>query len=60
VEKSTASEFFKEKFEGHAKYKALCRDTLKLVGALKLLNDEFTPYGVFGRTPPGEEDPRDE
>jgi len=48
VSPSTASAFFNDKFQGHTKYKAICRDTGKLVAALKLLNDEFTPYYLLG------------
>lgn len=48
VSPSTASAFFHDKFQGHTKYKALCRDTGKLTAALKLLNDEFAPYYLLG------------
>jgi hypothetical protein len=44
VSGSTASAFFNDKFQGHKKYKALCRNTGMLAAALKLLNDEFAPY----------------
>lgn len=60
VSKSRVSEFFKEKFEGHAKYKVICQDVTSLVAALKLLNDEFPPHLLFGRNPPGEGVPDDE
>src|SRR5262249_16341117 len=43
VSESTASAFFKGKFKGYTKYKALCRDSGRLVAVLKLLNDEFAP-----------------
>jgi hypothetical protein len=59
VSASTASTFFNEKFDGHTKYKALCRDTGKLIAALKLLNNEFAPHDLYGRRPAGEDD-RDE
>jgi hypothetical protein len=39
VSPSTASTFFNNEFEGHTKYKALCRDSGLLVTALKLLNN---------------------
>jgi hypothetical protein len=48
VSPSTASAFFNDKFQGHTKYKALCRDAGKLTTALKLLNDEFAPYYLLG------------
>jgi hypothetical protein len=48
VSQSTASAFFNDKFQGHTKYKALCRDAGKLAAALKLLNDEFAPYHLLG------------
>jgi len=48
VSPSTASAFFNDKFQGHTKYKALCRDAGKLTAALKLLNDEFAPYHLLG------------
>jgi hypothetical protein len=48
VSPSTASAFFNDKFQGHTKYKALCRNSVKLVAALKLLNDEFAPYHLLG------------
>ena len=54
VEQSTASEFFKREFQGHAKYKALCRDAGRLAAALKLLNNEFAPHDLYGRRPTGE------
>jgi hypothetical protein len=48
VSSSTALAFFKAKFGGYAKYRVLCRDPHKLVAALKLLNDDFTPYHLLG------------
>jgi hypothetical protein len=48
VSPSTASTFFNDKFQGHAKYKTLCQDAGKLTVALKLLNDEFAPYHLLG------------
>jgi len=57
VSESTASAFFNENFQGHTKYRALCRDLGQLVAALKLLNNEFSPHDLYGRRPPGEEDP---
>lgn len=48
VSPSTASMFFWDHFDGHTKYKALCRQPWKLAAALKLLNDEFAPRHFFG------------
>lgn len=48
VSNSTASTFFNDKFQGHTKYKAICRDAGKLAAYLKLLNDEFAPYHLLG------------
>lgn len=56
VQPSTASDFFKKKFKGHTAYKALCRDTAKLIVALKLLNNEFIPCDLYGRSPADEDD----
>ena len=53
---STASAFFNNQFEGHTKYKAICRDSGRLSAALKLLNNEFAPRDLYGRRPPGEDD----
>lgn len=53
VSTSTASEFFKDKFHGHGKYKVLCRDSSKLVFALKILNGELAPHHLFGTPPVG-------
>lgn len=60
VSPSTASSFFNEKFDGHTKYKALCRDSGKLIAALKLLNNEFAPHDLYGRRPANEDDRDDE
>jgi len=56
VSPSTASAFFNNKFKGHTKYKALCRDSGRLAAALKLLNNEFSPDDLYGRRPAGEDD----
>ncbi len=53
---STSSKFFEKEFHGHAKYRAACRDATKLVYSLKLLNGEFSPYELFGRSPQDEDD----
>jgi hypothetical protein len=60
VSPSTASAFFNEKFHGHGKYQAVCRDAGKLVDSLKALNGEFSPYELYGRRPHGEDDRDDE
>jgi len=60
VSVSTASKFFKEEFEGHTKYRALCGDATRLVVALKLLNQEFSPHLLCGNKPPGEDNREDE
>lgn len=54
VSTATASDFFKDKFQGFTKYKALCRDAGGLVAALKLLNNEFAPHDLYGRRPANE------
>jgi hypothetical protein len=59
VSPSTASTFFNNEFDGHTKYKAVCRDSGQLVAAIKLLNNEFSPQHLYGRRPTGEDD-RDE
>jgi hypothetical protein len=56
VSPSTASAFFNEEFQGHAKYKALCPDSARLVAALKLLNNEYSPHDLYGRRPADEDD----
>jgi hypothetical protein len=52
VSTSTASTFFNEEFEGHTKYKAICRDIGQLVNSLKLLSGEFSPHDLYGSEPP--------
>jgi hypothetical protein len=60
VSKSTASDFFNKKFQGHTKYKALCQDSRMLVVALKQLNGEYAPHLLYGQRPVGEGDCDDE
>jgi hypothetical protein len=55
VSKATASAFFKKEFKGHGGYKGICSDAASLAAALKLLNQEFSPYHLFGRKVPGED-----
>ena len=52
---STASAFFKKRFRGHTKYKALCRRVGELARSLKLLNGEYSPHDLYGRHPAGED-----
>lgn len=59
VDQATASVFFRQEFKGHAKYKAICADAAQLAAALKLLNGEFAPHVLFGRSPSDERE-RDE
>jgi hypothetical protein len=59
VSPSTASAFFNNEFQGHTKYKALCRDAGRLAAALKLLNNEFAPHNLYGRRPAHEGDEGD-
>jgi hypothetical protein len=47
VSPSTASAFFNDKFQGHAKYRAVCRDAGRLADSLKALNGEFSPYELW-------------
>jgi hypothetical protein len=56
VSSSTASVFFKAEFQGHEKYRAICRDAGKLADCLKALRGEFSPHELYGRRPPGEDD----
>ena len=51
VAPSTASAFFRDKFEGHSKYRAMCRDSGTLAVALKMLNGEFAPHLLYGSRP---------
>jgi len=60
VSESTASTFFSQEFEGHTKYRAICGDKSRLIAALKLLNQEFSPHHLFGGTPPDERERDDE
>ena len=54
VSNSTASEFLDKEFKGHTKYRGVCGDTKRLIPALKLLNQEFSPFHLYGNNPPGE------
>ena len=60
VSNGSVSNFFKKEFGGHSKYRAVCHHSQKLVGALKLLNNEYTPNILFGRNPPNEGDAHDD
>jgi hypothetical protein len=59
VDPSTASAFFTKQFKGHSRYRAMCRDGSTLATALKLLNDEFSPHHLYGRSPLGERERED-
>src|SRR5262249_34113103 len=54
VSVATASAFFKGRFKGHLKYRAVCRDAGRLADSLKALNGEFSPHELYGRRPPDE------
>ncbi|MGD9719890.1 MAG: hypothetical protein AB7O59_01595 [Pirellulales bacterium] len=65
VSESTASAFFNNEFNqgetgGHTVYRALCRDQGRLADSLKVLNGEFSPHHLYGRTPPGEHERDDD
>jgi len=48
VSKSAVSKFFAKEFGGHAAYRRLCQDSLRLAAALRLLNGEITPRILSG------------
>jgi hypothetical protein len=52
VSVSTASAFFKKQFGGHPEYKRKCKDVNRLIPALKMLNQEYSPLIFFGDKPP--------
>jgi hypothetical protein len=60
VSASTVSHFFKTRFEGYTKYRAVCRDGGRLADSIKALNGEFSPHDLYGRRPPNEDDRDDE
>jgi hypothetical protein len=65
VAKRTASEFFKDEFNagekgGHVKYRAICTDQSRLLAAIKLLNQEYSPHHLFGAKPPSDREREDE
>lgn len=51
VSESTASAFFKKRFGGRTKYRAICSDASRLIAAIKLLNQEFSPHHLLGAKP---------
>lgn len=61
VSESTASEFFKNNFKGYSKYRVACQNPTTLVAAIKMLNQEYAPYLLYGACPPEkpEHDERD-
>lgn len=60
VSVSTASAFFEKEFGGLKKYKAICSDVSRLITALKLINQEFSPLLLFGAKPADEGEREDE
>ncbi len=65
VSDSTASAFFNREFNGgegggHKKYRVTCGDSVRLVAALKLLNQEYSPHHLFDAKPRCEGDRDDE
>ncbi|MEX0979296.1 MAG: hypothetical protein WDZ48_10610, partial [Pirellulales bacterium] len=65
VSESTASAFFNNEFNqgesrGYATYRVICRDPSRLADSLKVLNGEFSPHHLYGRTPPGERERDDD
>jgi hypothetical protein len=50
VDQATASAFFKQHFDGHSKYRQTCADKGLLIASLKLLNGEFSPHHLMGRS----------
>jgi hypothetical protein len=60
VSESTASVFFNKQFGGHTAYRAICSDAARLIAALKLLNQDFSPHHLFGAKPPGDDERADE
>ena len=65
VSESTASAFFNREFNagkpgGFSKYRAACSDSARIIAALKLLNQEYSPHHLFGASPPGDAERDDE
>ncbi|MGD9722626.1 MAG: hypothetical protein AB7O59_14945 [Pirellulales bacterium] len=65
VSESTASAFFNNEFNqgesgGYATYRIICCDPSRLADSLKVLNGEFSPHHLYGRTPPGERERDDD
>lgn len=60
VRESTVSEFFKKRFGGWNAYRVKCRDAGCLADSLKVLNGDFSPVDLYGRSPPGERDRDDD
>jgi hypothetical protein len=55
VGQGSANRFFDDEFGGYENYRTLCADKERLIAALKLLNQEFTPQVfLYGARPPGE------
>jgi hypothetical protein len=51
VAQSTAKAFLDSQFQGQAKYEAVCRVPGALLMALKVINQDFAPHELFGRSP---------
>jgi hypothetical protein len=60
VRESTVSDFFKKRFGGWEIYRVKCRDAGSLAVSLKLLNGDFSPIDLYGRSPPDERDRDDD
>lgn len=52
VSQSSVSDFFTRQFHGYSTYRLYCKDVARLVASLKLLNDEFSPFHLYGGSPP--------
>ncbi|NQU23108.1 MAG: hypothetical protein HQ567_17660 [Candidatus Nealsonbacteria bacterium] len=58
VSPGSVTPFFDKEFAepgekgGHTKYKAVCRDITLLVASLKALNADFSPWQLYGGSPP--------
>jgi hypothetical protein len=58
VSKSSASRFFASRFKGHSKYRRACRNFDLLITALKLLNQDFSPWSLYAKEPTKDRDQR--
>ncbi|MFH1998899.1 MAG: hypothetical protein ABIK28_04415 [Planctomycetota bacterium] len=53
VSSSSVSIFFKKEFHGRDNYRRACGNNQSLISALKILNQEFSPFILYGSTPTG-------